>query len=222
MKNILLPLFFLLFLGCAKEEKNPVVIVDSSALSGFRGDTITLKTENIDVKNVQVILSNSIDGVTKKVVCRKVSAAENTLSFIVSDSILYYSGNSFPDLTGFDLPLLTIQHNNTIVLQKQFTILFNPEVSITSFSQKLNANDSIKIFGHDLDIKTLSIMFNSIPGKIVKQNSRKLVVLAPDSCGSGNMRVSFRPTIHRHQQPASGSRPANGGDEGALPNGMIE
>ena len=192
--NLTILMIGVIFLiSCEKEPELSVVHYNYNDIQAYRGDTISLKTSNFDNGIARVVISNSNNETIKELDCEILLTHSDSLRFIVPDDLLYYNGEISSYLVGGrENVALEIYQGDEVVLYSGLTLLFDPIITKIEMSSKIRTGDTVLVKGRDLDLDFLIVEFNSLESKILKQTSRELTLLVPDSCGHGDLNIICR------------------------------
>jgi hypothetical protein len=166
--------------SCDKEDEPLQIINKELTLSGYRGDTISLKTNKINHANLVVLLISSTGSYYQTSLLK--STNEN-LKFVIPEN-LYNIKSSFL-LKGEEKIRIKIYDGDYMVCETSLKVFFEPVVFNVDMPNKISYGDTLIALGRDLDINTLRIYFNTLEPKIINQSSRMVSMIVPDSCGSG-------------------------------------
>lgn len=180
----------IILISCEKTPEPSQIYYDTSTLRGYRGDTISLQTSNLNPENAIVIISNYYYDTIREIECEIIPASADKIKFIIPDELLYFNDEISSVLLGGEESFsLEIYNGSDVILQAGLMVLFDPLITTLNMPSKIKCSDTISITGRDLDMKTMFIEFNSIKSTVLYQTSRKLNILVPDSCGHGDLHI---------------------------------
>ncbi len=180
-----------LLTSCKDDEGMKAPEYRFTELSGYRGDTLTITTENSDNTTLEGIIKTS----GSEFSCPVTEAAADHISFLIPENILYH-GNGLPEgfiTDGYIIVSLSLVQKDSRreVYETSLKILFNPCITDCIMNEKLTPGDTVTFSGRDLDVRGLFIEFNSLHSGIYHSSAREFQSVVPDSCGNGFISIEM-------------------------------